>query len=186
MTTIIGIQHPAGATLGWDSLVGAEGPVFEDEAPKVFTNGGVVYGVAGPLTLANAIRHARMPDADSSNCRWDTDQWVENTLVPAIVNTLARRQVLKLEDGRPDLEGAILVVVRNRLYEIDFDTSVSRRKDGRHAIGSGAPYALGALAAGASILDALEIAASLDSGTGGSLHVVQTSQILDGTVEDAA
>lgn len=183
MTTIIGLQHSNGATLGYDSLCGGD-EKYEEETPKVFANNGIVYGVSGPLTLANVIRHSDLPDPHLGDCDWDVDHWVNATLVPAILDALERRKVLKFEDGKPDLEGAILVVVLGRLYEIDFDTSVSRRTDGRHAIGTGAPYALGALAAGASLREAIEVAASFDVNTGGSISVAMADELLNPLIAD--
>lgn len=183
MTTIIGLQHSNGVTLGYDSLCGGD-EKYEEEAPKVFAKNGIVYGISGPLTLANVLRHSYLPELPKHKRDWKLDGWVNNVLVSAILSALERRKVLKFEDGKPDLEGAILVVVRGRLYEIDFDTSVSRRTDGQHAIGSGAPYALGALAAGASLREAIEVAASFDVSTGGTISVATADELLNPPIVD--
>jgi ATP-dependent protease HslVU (ClpYQ) peptidase subunit len=73
---------------------------------------------------------------------------------------------------------AILMVVHKRVYEIGCDTSVGRRVDGLYAIGSGSPYAFGAMSHGAKLGDALKIAADTDPYTGGRLTVTSAKEML--------
>ena len=70
--------------------------------------------------------------------------------------------VKEKEDG--DLF-SILLSINGQVFEIDQDYSVARRESGVYAIGSGADYALGALTVGASGMEAMQVAASLDVNT---------------------
>jgi hypothetical protein len=72
----------------------------------------------------------------------------------------------------------IIVVVNNRIYEIGCDTAWMRRVDGIYAIGSGSPVALGALKHGATLEEAIVIAAENDPYTGGRLTVASADSIL--------
>ena len=60
-----------------------------------------------------------------------------------------------------------LMAVGGEIFDIDEDLSVSRNDKDMYAIGSGSSYALGALAAGADINRAMEIAAELTAFTSG-------------------
>lgn len=173
MTTIIAKETNGEVYLGFDSLVSG-GESFEMEQDKVFANNGVVYGVAGRLLLSTEIKHAHMPTPPA--LVEETDSWVSNTLSPKIrhiLNTVNPRR------GQDEFSMQILVVANNRVYEIGCDTAWYRKVDGVYAIGSGSPYASGALSHGASIKDALAIAAKQDSYTGGRLTVTTARKMLE-------
>lgn len=172
MTTIIAKETNGEVTIGFDSLVSG-GEAFEMEQDKVFVNNGVVYGIAGRLLLSTEVKHAHMPTPPANVA--DTDSWVSNVLSPKIrhiLNTVNPRR------GDDSFSMQILVVVNNRVYEIGSDTAWFRKIDGIYAIGSGSPYAAGALAYGASVKNALAIAAERDSYTGGRLTVTTARKLL--------
>ena len=67
-----------------------------------------------------------------------------------------------------DLQASLLVVTPvGRLLTVDSDGTVCELLDHRFAIGSGAQYALGAMAMDASGPEAIEVAMSFDPATGG-------------------
>jgi hypothetical protein len=62
---------------------------------------------------------------------------------------------------------SFIISVAGTLFSVEDDLSVGLRDDGIYAVGSGAKYAVGAILAGASPLEALKIAASQDAYTSG-------------------
>ena len=173
MTTIIAKEHNGDVIIGFDSLVSG-GESFEMEQDKVFVNNGVIYGVAGRLLLSTEIKHAHMPTPPADVA--ETDRWVSNTLSPKIRRILNDVNPRRHDDS---FSMEILVVVNNRVYEIGCDTASYRKISGVYAIGSGSPYASGALSHGATIKDALAIAAKCDSHTGGRLTVTTARKLLN-------
>jgi ATP-dependent protease HslVU (ClpYQ) peptidase subunit len=174
MTTIIAKEHAGEVYIGFDSLC-TGGDQFELEQDKVFVNNGVIYGVAGRLLLSTELKHAHMPAAPEDVD--ETDSWMTSVLSPKIrhiLNQIAPRR------NSDDFSMQILVVVNNRVYEVSCDSGWHRRVDGQYAIGSGSPYASGALAYGASIQKALSIAANTDPYTGGRLTVTTARKLLEG------
>ena len=69
------------------------------------------------------------------------------------------------EDGENRF--SFIVAVGGELFEVDDNLGVTKSKDGFYGIGSGAPFALGALEAGADSETAIEIAAKLSAYTEG-------------------
>jgi ATP-dependent protease HslVU (ClpYQ) peptidase subunit len=59
------------------------------------------------------------------------------------------------------------------LFEIDSDFAVAMNDSGLYAIGSGGDYALGALHAGAPVLEAMRIAALNNNGTSAPFHILK-------------
>lgn len=177
MTTIIFLEHPTGVTIGYDSQV-SSGPVVEQLAfPKVFANNGNVIGVAGNVSGMNILRYADLPSAEG--VEWDIDRWVATVLAPAMRDAIFDANV---QDGEQDSGVTILVAVRGHVYRIAEEGSLVRVESGVYAIGSGFPFALGALKAGVTLREAMDIAAHFDRGTGGRITVTQAAAILAGEV----
>lgn len=133
---------------------------MELDFPKVFPNNGIVFGVSGSLSDLQKIKYAKLPSIED----WDTDRFVQKGL----------KRVRKILGG----ESSALCSINGRVYELDGWTWV-RNTNGIYAVGSGARLAIGAMMAGASVAEALEIAAARDPYTGGKLHVAVEEEILD-------
>ena len=106
------------------------------------------------------LRYTDLPECDT----WDTDLFVQKGL----------KKVRKLIGGY----GSALCSVNGRVYDLDGHCWV-RNRSGLYAVGSGSNFAMGALWAGASVQEALEIAAANDPYTGGQLFVSNDEEILD-------
>src|SRR4051812_27392917 len=171
------VESDHGVTIGFDSKVSYGWEHADLEQPKVFTNGEIVFGCSGNILDANVIKYADLPALAPDN--WDIDRWVTNELIPAITEALHGRNVPQYTNGKIETGGCYLTVVRGRVYRISSDTAWTRHVVGRYAIGSGADYALGALAAGASVREALDIAQQHDSATGHRMTVVQAAELLE-------
>lgn len=175
MTTIIAKETPNGVQIGFDSLCTGYDS-FELEQKKVFVNNGVIYGVAGRLLVATELKQADLP-APPSDPNANIEKWLTVRLLPhlrRILNEVAPRR------GDDSFSMQILVVIHNKVYEIGSDTCWTRRTDGTYTVGSGSPYAFGALATGASVSHALRVAAEVDPYTGGRLTVTTADALLKG------
>jgi ATP-dependent protease HslVU (ClpYQ) peptidase subunit len=67
------------------------------------------------------------------------------------------------EDGESKFN--FLIAVGGQVFEIADDMSITLDATGYYGVGSGSPYAIGALEAGATVQQALEIAAKNDAYT---------------------
>lgn len=147
---------------GWDSQVTNYGPgrATMSDFQKVFVNNGIVFGVCGSLADAQKLAYAPIPDLDT----WDRDEWVTSVLNKKLKKRLEYSECL--------------ISVQGRVYAWS-DGSWVRSDTGVYAAGSGADIAFGAIMAGASIREALEIASEHDPYTGGTLQVKHEEEILD-------
>jgi ATP-dependent protease HslVU (ClpYQ) peptidase subunit len=173
MTTILAIETLAGVQVGCDSQ--ATGPdKIQMEQPKVFANNGAIYGVAGVALLANELRYADLPTppADTSQ----TDKWMTREMTPALRAIIEQLPLKGDDDG--DFELHMVVIANGRAYEIGGNTGWVRNSTGVYAIGSGGQYAAGAISAGASLEQALAIAAKHDPYTGYELTATTDKELL--------
>ena len=83
----------------------------------------------------------------------------------------------KLDGNDKDAGFDMLFAFDGELFEIDSDFSVLLNGDGIYGIGSGSPFAIGALYAGATVEQALEIAANNDIYTSEPFQIVKQSKI---------
>lgn len=172
MTTILAKEVNGKVHFAYDSLC-TGGDSFELEREKVFANNGIIFGIAGRLLLNAEFKHAQFPSPPKDPSL--TDKYITLSLMPHIRRLLNELAPRRHED---EFSMQILVVVNNRIYEIGCDTSWMRRVDGLYAIGSGSPVALGAMKHGASLEEALKIAAENDPYTGGRLTIASADVIL--------
>jgi ATP-dependent protease HslVU (ClpYQ) peptidase subunit len=184
LTTIIALEHGDSVTLAADSRAASGNDASQVKNPKIFANGNVIFGVAGSLRVANLLRHIavpRWPDREADRLLWDgdVDAWVTLELLPAVSGALhAFGEIKTDEDGHSGVEADMLVVAGGRIYEVAGDFSWNRNHLDQYAIGSGAPYALGALEAGADTLTALSIAARHDTETAGPFSITTDKELL--------
>lgn len=175
MTTIVAIQGDGWATIAADSrVVGSR--VFSTNNPsKIVEAGEYIIGAAGDLRGGNLIANAFKPPAVPAKC--NLDQFITTTFIPALRYCFDQHGFQSIKDSVASQETEIIVLIRGVVYEIDEDYSWLRDDSKIHGVGSGAPYALGALAAlNAGTADdpqlaetlcktAVEIAARFDDGT---------------------
>ena len=162
MTTVIAVETPKGVILGSDSQVTSYGKEPMN-GPKYFKNGGVVFALAGRARFIQELRYGRIPAV-----RGDVDRYVHTKLVP-FIRDLAEKTELKEENQ-------FIVVVKDRVYKIDPDLTVSRSASRVYVIGSGTPWATAYLSTvskvdESAVKKALEVAAKHDPYTSGPFHV---------------
>jgi ATP-dependent protease HslVU (ClpYQ) peptidase subunit len=165
MTTIIAVETPTGVEIACDSQA-TGGDKIQMEQSKVFHNNGALYGVAGLALLANELCHADLPKPPTDDT---TDRWVTRELIPALRGICETINLKRDDDGEYEMQ--LIVVANRRVYEIQGNCGWVRNSTGVYAIGSGTAFALGALSAGATVSEALEIAAKHDPYTGYKLSI---------------
>ena len=173
MTTILAIETLAGIQIGCDSQA-TGGDKIQMEQPKIFANNGAIYGVAGVALLANELRYADLPAPPEDTD--DTDRWMTRELTPALRAVIDQIPMKGNDEG--DFELQIIVIANGRAYEIGGNTGWIRNTAGVYFIGSGGAYAAGAISAGASLQEALDIAAKHDPYTGYKITATTDRELL--------
>lgn len=174
MTTIIARKNPNGTVdLGYDSLVtGGAGGYCE----KVWdVNGQMFVGVAGYGRYGDIIQYAPVPrvhEAEFESPDFNIHRYIVMDVIPAWQDALKKAYAPDPETNEDWRKGSILVVVKDEIYTFDSIFGFSAHSEFA-GIGSGSEFAIGAMAAGKSVDKALEIAADLDTGTGGDLKVIK-------------
>lgn len=166
MTTIVARKGVSSVEFGWESQTTWGGRAFLDSG-KVFQRGDVTFGVAGLGRVSDVLRFMDLPDRDP---RVDVEHWISAVFVPKFNDELKRLNVSYLSDGQTDSESNVLVLVGNTLGYLSGNLSFVKDETDVFAVGSGSPYALGALAAGASVKRSVEVAVGLDLFSGGSVN----------------
>lgn len=173
MTTIIAKVTDKGVDLGSDSQSTA-GNTIRHATKVVNVNGQFWVGTAGRARFGDIVEFADVPHihpAELSGPGFDAKGWLVTQVIPAWIESVKNaEQVHHEKDEWP--HGSSLVVLAGRVFEISSDFSVDEILD-YGGIGSGSDYAVGAMAAGKGLKDALEIAARLDPYTGGELKVMK-------------
>jgi len=180
------LENVGNVVVGWDSLTTYAGIQELSREPKVIENNGTVIGVAGVVRGRDLLEIADLP-------RWDAKEepnrkkWVIRTLVPALQSVLGDETLVDEEE--PGLcPVGLLVVVGGKVFSIDARYHVFSNESGIYAMGSGSELARGALAAqnirdgrGSlnenSVLTSLDVASSLDPGTGGPLNIAYAHNV---------
>jgi ATP-dependent protease HslVU (ClpYQ) peptidase subunit len=100
---------------------------------------------------------------------------VINKVAPSLKTTLTEAGIefTKSSDNDDKFELQLLIGINGNLFEVDSDFAVAMNDTGLYAIGSGGDFALGALHAGATILDAMRIAAINNNGTSAPFHILE-------------
>jgi len=173
VTTILAIETLAGVQIGCDSQATGPADKIQMEQPKVFTNNGAIYGIAGMALLANEMRYGDLPEPPQDMD--ETDRWMTREVIPAIRAII---EEIAPKRGEDDYEMHLLVVANGRAYEVGSNAGWIRNTAGVYAIGSGGPFAAGAISAGASMQQALEIAAKHDPYTGYQLTATTDRALL--------
>ena len=177
MTTVVAHKTSKGVTWGWDSLMvtGNQAEVMVNQ--KVFVNRGLIYGVAGSLRALDVVQYAEFPHYDEEE-ELDARKWLITKWVPYVLDNFKDIPGMLTEDG--ELDGcSILIGTRDEVFAIDGRLSVSHTPSGVHAMGSGGDYAMGAVMAGATVIEALHIAGNFDPYSGGAYTTVTASSYLD-------
>lgn len=199
MTTIVAVQGPAWAVVGFDSQVTEADDrryTMSRGSSKVIKNGEYILGAAGDVRAINILAHTFRPPAIGDLLGVKLDRFMTSKFVPALRKCFEEQgYAAPTRDTKEIAEqgSTVLAVANGVIYVIGEDYSWVRDTTGVYAFGSGGHFALGALfALGADsspssmsmmtsekmIRKALAVAARLDPGTGSPFHVMSQSEPL--------
>jgi len=167
MTTIIGVEDEAMSYIYADSQVtDDEGKVFNHPSMvKITSRGSFLLAGAGEILPCDVIQHAWKPPRVTAKDKEDLYHFMVVKVVPSMRQCLKEYGYNFDEPGESRFQ--FLVSVSGELFELDDDLGITKSGNGHYAIGSGAAYALGAMAHGADAIEAMEIAARLTAFTSG-------------------
>jgi ATP-dependent protease HslVU (ClpYQ) peptidase subunit len=177
MTTIVGVQSIDGCVIASDSRVAEGGKVYtHPEMVKAVERGSYIIGGAGDYRALQVALHGWQPPIVSAKAKQNLYEFVINKVAPSLKSTLVEAGI-EFNKGSDDsdnkFELQLLVGINGTLFEVDSDFAVAMNDTGLYAIGSGGDYALGALHAGATVLDAMRIAAVNNNGTSAPFHILE-------------
>ena len=176
MTTVIAKKNANGSvTIGFDSQVTPSNGTVQKVTD---VNGQFVLGVSGYLRYLDILQYTDVPkvhEAELESEDFDARGYLITNVIPAWIKVL-KDSFQDIPDTREDwMGGSVLLVICGRIFTIGQEFSVVEHEE-YAGIGSGSAYALGALAAGKNVQKALEIAASLDVYTGGTLSIAKVER----------
>lgn len=136
--------------IAWDGLATSNNTVFSTSVKKVKVVGGIIYAFAGDLGLMDVLigwhqRGAKQQEFDKNNGR-----------------------LRHYDDASYDLA----VLSRNDTVLYTSDVHFKNRIPDIYAIGSGGPYAVGALLGRNSAFRSVQIACACDTSCGGNISVL--------------
>ena len=159
MTTIVGIQGDGFALLATDSRISSfdeKGNAYQYTtlgagSSKLAYSGKYLVGAAGDVRAINLLHHAFHPPVCAPSLRGKRlDTFITTKLIPALQKCFDEHGYSASEDKRSHIaehDSTIVVAINAAIYIIEGDYSWTSDTTGIYAIGTGAPYALGALQA---------------------------------------
>lgn len=168
MTTILGKQFENGFILAADSQVtSGDTPYRHSVMQKISRVGDLWIAGAGDAAICDVIQHMWTPPKLPKDVG-DAYNLMVKEIVPSM-RWAVEKSGVKLEK-EDDFE--FIVGFSNRLFVVSGWVTMASEA-GIYGIGTGAPYGIGALAAGAKIDKAIAIASKYDINTGGRTQIVK-------------
>lgn len=143
MTTIAAVQGPSWVVVGADSQVSEDNKKYQllPSFSKLVQNGPYLFGVAGDLRAVNILTHNFSPPSPGKARGDQLDKFMVSKFIPNLKICFDNNFY-----GKDGEHGSLLIVaIRGLVYEVGSDYDCIRDSRGLYSIGSGSPYALGAL-----------------------------------------
>ena len=176
MTTIVGVQSADSCVIASDSRVAEGGKVYtHPEMVKAVERGSYIIGGAGDYRALQVVLHGWSPPLVTAKAKTNLYEFVINKVAPSLKTPLTEAGIefTKSSDNDDKFELQLILGINGTLFEIDSDFAVAMNDNNFYGIGSGGDFALGALHAGASVLDAMRIAAINNNGTSAPFHILE-------------
>lgn len=162
MTTIVGIQHENFCEIHVDSrITDDDGRIYSHpDMMKFAQRGPLIIAGSGEVTPCDIAQNMWNPPRPTEADKANTYKFMITKVMPSLRDTLTKHG---FNFDEPKEKGGerfrFIIACNGELFDIDQELSVIRDESGFYAIGSGAPYALGALRMGADGEEALDVAA---------------------------
>lgn len=178
MTTIVGVVKNGHVILGADSQVTSQTrPNMHPKMQKITNNNGYLIAGSGDSTPCDILQHIFIPPVPTITERKDLYKFMITKFVPAMRETLDENGY-KLDGSDKDAGFDMLFAFDGEIFEIDSDFSVLLNGEGIYGIGSGSPFAIGALSMGGTVEQSLDIAVKNDIYTSGPFQIVKQSKAI--------
>ena len=165
MTTIIGIEYSDRSVLVADSRVTDDaGRIYAHKAmKKISQRGALLIAGAGEVAPCDIAQNIWNPPQFTAKDKKDVYRYMITKVMPSLRKCLTDNGYNFEEDKKDGMRFQFLISVGGEIFDIDEDLSVMKSDDNFYAIGSGGPYALGALYAGAEPEIAMDIASKVSA-----------------------
>jgi ATP-dependent protease HslVU (ClpYQ) peptidase subunit len=165
MTTIIGIEYSDKSVLVADSrVIDDSGRVYAHKVmKKIAKRGSILIAGAGEVTPCDIAQNIWVPPQFTAKDKKDPYRYMIVKAMPSLRKCLTDNGYTFDDDKKDGMRFQFLMSVGGEIFDIDEDLSVMKSEDNIYAIGSGGPYALGALHAGAEPMQAMEIASKVSA-----------------------
>ena len=175
MTTIVGVCKNGQVTLGADSQVTSEDRRNNSlTMEKITKNNGYLIAGSGDSTPCDILQHIFAPPVPTIAERKNLYKFMITKFVPAM------RECLEENNWKPvqgdDSGFSMLIAYDGELFDISDDFSVLLNDTGIYGVGNGSKYAIGALSVGATVEQALQVAADNDIYTSGPFQIVKQNK----------
>jgi len=173
VTTIVAVCKNGNVTMGADSQVtDGSRPNRHSRMEKITKNNGWLIAGSGDSTPCDILQHIFIPPVPTVKERDNLYRFMITKFVPAMQECLEENN-WKPDQNDKDSGFSMLFAFDGEVFDIGNDFSVLLNSDGIYGVGNGAQFAIGALYAGASVEDALRIAANNDIYTSGPMQIVK-------------
>ena len=125
---------------------------------KITKRGKFLIAGAGLTQPCDIVQHIWKPPTPTPHAHKDLYHFMIESVVPSLRVTLGAYGYVPDKENT-DQDFMFLIAINGTIFELDETLSVLLRDDGIYGIGSGAPYAIGALQAGMNWRKAMQIAA---------------------------
>ena len=178
MTTIIGIEYEDSCFLVADSQTTDDsGKIYNHpNVKKIAERGAFLVAGSGEVLPCDVAQHIWEPPTPTKKDRQDLYHFMICKAMPSLRKCLTDNGYNFDEPhdrSKDGLRFQLLISVGGEIFDISDDLSVCRSGDGIYGIGSGSPYAMGALHAGAKPQKAMDIAAKVTAFTAGPFQTVE-------------
>jgi ATP-dependent protease HslVU (ClpYQ) peptidase subunit len=159
MTTIVGVQGDGFAVICSDSRISSiDDGGFASQiltlgknSSKVFTNGKYLLGAAGDMRAINILHHAFIPPVPPTvNLTGSKlDHFITTKFIPSLRECFEKQGYAAPERDESahiaEQGSTIICALNGNIYVVDGDYAWTSDVNGIYALGTGSPYALGAM-----------------------------------------
>ena len=171
MTCIVGKLENGKVVIGADSIGASNYDYSIRKDKKLFRLGDFIIGATTSYRMLQLIQYKMTPPSIPDDM--DLHEYMVVHFVETLRTTLKEGGFTSIESN-VEKGGTFLVGIRDRLFRIGCDFQVQENVNGIDSVGCGQDYAIGALHAGASVEQALEISEKCSCGVKGPFHLLTT------------
>jgi len=166
MTTIVAVQSNDGVLFGADSQVTASNgrKYSATRMVKITQRNDYIIAGSGECAPCDIAQHIWIPPKPTVKDKRDLYHFMIASVVPSLKQCFKDNDY-KVNPDDDETAFSFLVAICGEVFEIADDFSISLDDSGFYGVGSGSGYAIGALHAGATVEQALSIAAKNDAFT---------------------